>query len=81
MSGPATLREYLRERRDEIDAALDEANVVRFVSVLREFGRQSQFIVITHNKKTVTGADAHANSARRIARIARHRRRIPRARS
>jgi chromosome segregation protein len=43
---------------DEIDAALDEANVIRFVNVLREFGRQSQFIVITHNKKTVTGADA-----------------------
>jgi len=43
---------------DEIDAALDEANVIRFVNLLREFGRTSQFIVITHNKKTVTGADA-----------------------
>jgi len=43
---------------DEIDAALDEANVVRFVNLLREFGRISQFIVITHNKKTVIGADA-----------------------
>ncbi len=43
---------------DEIDAALDEQNVVRFVTLLREFGRMSQFIVITHNKKTVTGADA-----------------------
>ncbi|HPM71805.1 MAG TPA: AAA family ATPase, partial [Spirochaetales bacterium] len=43
---------------DEIDAALDEQNVIRFVNLLREFGRTSQFIVITHNKKTVTCADA-----------------------
>ena len=42
---------------DEIDAALDENNVGRFVQLLREFGRSSQFIVITHNKKTVTGAN------------------------
>ena len=41
---------------DEIDAALDEANVGRFVNTLVEFGKKSQFIVITHNKKTVTGA-------------------------
>jgi chromosome segregation protein len=41
---------------DEIDAALDEANIMRFVNVLVEFGKKSQFIVITHNKKTVTGA-------------------------
>ncbi|HUX14695.1 MAG TPA: AAA family ATPase [Spirochaetia bacterium] len=41
---------------DEIDAALDENNVGRFVSMLSEFGNTSQFIVITHNKKTVAGA-------------------------
>jgi chromosome segregation protein len=41
---------------DEIDAALDEHNVSRFVTMLHEFGEHSQFIVITHNKKTVAGA-------------------------
>lgn len=41
---------------DEIDAALDEQNVTRFISALREFANVSQYIVITHNKKTVMGA-------------------------
>ncbi|HVP18483.1 MAG TPA: AAA family ATPase [Spirochaetia bacterium] len=42
---------------DEIDAALDEENVGRLSTLLKEFSSNSQFIVITHNKRTVAGAD------------------------
>ena len=42
---------------DEIDAALDEQNVSRFVTALSGFANVSQYIVITHNKKTVLGAN------------------------
>ncbi len=42
---------------DEIDAALDEENVGRLTTMLKEFSTNSQFIVITHNKRTVAGAD------------------------
>jgi len=42
---------------DEIDAALDEANVDRFSRILHDFIQQSQFIVITHNKKTIANAN------------------------
>ncbi|HUI69476.1 MAG TPA: AAA family ATPase [Spirochaetia bacterium] len=43
---------------DEIDAALDEENVTRLAALLKEFSTNSQFIVISHNKRTVAGADA-----------------------
>ena len=43
---------------DEVDAALDEANVGRFSKALRGLSEQTQFIVITHNRGTIEGADA-----------------------
>ncbi len=41
---------------DELDAALDESNITRFVKVLKGFLEQSQFIVITHNRRTIGAA-------------------------
>jgi chromosome segregation protein len=43
---------------DEVDAALDEANVVRFCDILKQLAEQTQFIVITHNRVTMTHANA-----------------------
>ena len=42
---------------DEVDAALDEANIGRFIGVLRDFLSFTQFVVVTHSKKTMAGAD------------------------
>jgi len=42
---------------DEVDAALDEANIERFVGVLREFLDMTHFIIVTHSKKTMTAAN------------------------
>ena len=42
---------------DEVDAPLDEANIGRFISMLKEFKRNTQFIVITHNPRTMEAAD------------------------
>jgi chromosome segregation protein len=43
---------------DEVDAPLDEANVTRFTRLIREMSSHSQFITITHNKRTMEMADA-----------------------
>jgi len=43
---------------DEVDAPLDEANVTRFIRLIREMSSRSQFITITHNKRTMEMADA-----------------------
>jgi chromosome segregation protein len=42
---------------DEMDAPLDESNIMRFVKILDRFVAQSQFVVITHNKRTISRAD------------------------
>jgi chromosome segregation protein len=42
---------------DEVDAPLDDANIDRFVAMVKEFSQRTQFIVITHNKKTMEAAD------------------------
>ena len=41
---------------DEVDAPLDEANVARFVEMVREMSAQTQFVLITHSKKTMSAA-------------------------
>ena len=42
---------------DEVDAALDEANVLRFTNLIRKYAEQTQLIIITHNKRTMEIAD------------------------
>jgi chromosome segregation protein len=42
---------------DEMDAPLDESNIRRFIKILDRFVHQSQFVVITHNKRTIAKAD------------------------
>ena len=43
---------------DEVDAALDEANIGRFSTALRSLAEAIQFVVITHNRGTIEAADA-----------------------
>ncbi len=43
---------------DELDAPLDESNIGRFTTLLKQFTKQSQFIIITHNKRTIAAASA-----------------------
>ncbi len=42
---------------DEVEAALDDTNIGRFVSLLRQFAERAQFIVVTHQKRTMEAAD------------------------
>jgi chromosome segregation protein len=43
---------------DEVDAPLDEANILRFAGFLRRFSQETQFILITHQKRTMEACDA-----------------------
>jgi chromosome segregation protein len=42
---------------DELDAPLDESNIGRFTDLLKKFVGESQFIIITHNKRTMASTD------------------------
>jgi chromosome segregation protein len=42
---------------DEVDAPLDDANIDKFNQIIREFSNQSQFIIVTHNKRTMSSTD------------------------
>ena len=42
---------------DEVDAPLDDANIDRFAEMVAEMSENSQFIIITHSKRTMTTAD------------------------
>ena len=43
---------------DEVDAALDEANILRFTNLIRAYAENTQFVIITHNRRTMEIADA-----------------------
>jgi len=43
---------------DEVDSPLDEANIERFLGLLREFKNRCQFILVTHQKRTIEAAHA-----------------------
>ncbi|MCS6990976.1 MAG: chromosome segregation protein SMC [Chitinophagales bacterium] len=42
---------------DEVDAPLDDANIGKFNKIIRDFSKQSQFILVTHNKQTMAAVD------------------------
>jgi chromosome segregation protein len=42
---------------DEVDAPLDDANIDKFNQIIREFSKESQFIIVTHNKRTMASTD------------------------
>ena len=42
---------------DEVDAPLDDTNIDKFNTIIRQFSNQSQFIVVSHNKRTIANTD------------------------
>ncbi len=42
---------------DEVDAPLDDANISKFTQMIRKFSKESQFIIVTHNKMTMASVD------------------------
>src|SRR5690606_6203185 len=42
---------------DEVDAPLDDANLERFLGLIKEIAQETQFLIITHNKQTMAAAD------------------------
>ncbi|MFN3841180.1 MAG: chromosome segregation protein SMC [Cyclobacteriaceae bacterium] len=42
---------------DEVDAPLDDANIDKFNTIIRTFSKESQFVIVTHNKRTMTATD------------------------
>jgi chromosome segregation protein len=42
---------------DEVDGPLDDANIGRFINLIRSFSEKTQFLIITHNKKTMAACD------------------------
>lgn len=42
---------------DEVDAPLDDANLDKFNLIIRKFSKDSQFIIVTHNKRTMVSTD------------------------
>jgi len=42
---------------DEVDAPLDDSNILKFVKLIKEFSKESQFVIITHNKSTMAAVD------------------------
>jgi chromosome segregation protein len=42
---------------DEVDAPLDDANIDKFNNIIRSFSKDSQFVIVTHNKRTMTSTD------------------------
>ncbi|MCP4458277.1 MAG: chromosome segregation protein SMC, partial [Cytophagales bacterium] len=42
---------------DEVDAPLDDANIDKFNDIIRQFSKESQFIIVTHNKRTMASTD------------------------